>query len=203
MGTSARKTKIKICGITSVEDGLMAAQLDVDALGFVFAPSKRVIHPQKAREIIKRLSPFITTVGVFMDAKLEEVKQISEYTKVDVIQLHGAESPAYCRRFGKRVIKRIAVRDGDTTESLIHKMEKYSVSAYLLDPGAGSGQTFDWEKAVGIHLPLIIAGGLTPENVQNVVRILRPYGVDVSSGVERSPGKKDGGKVKKFIEGVK
>lgn len=203
MGTSTRKTRIKICGITTVEDGLMAAQLEVDALGFVFTPSKRVIHPQKAKEIIKKLPPFITTVGVFMDAKLEEVNQISAYTGVDVIQLHGAESPAYCRRFRKRIIKRIDVRDGDTTESLIYKMGEYSVSAFLLDPGAGSGHTFDWEKAVGINLPLIIAGGLTPENVQNVVRILRPYGVDVSSGVERSTGKKDREKVKKFIEGVK
>jgi len=196
-------TKIKICGVTNIEDAMMIAELGADALGFVFAPSKRRISPQDAKEIIKRLPPFVTTVGVYMDAEIDEVNQVTEYTGIDVIQLHGNEPPTHCDRLKKKVIKRISVCDNDTTEMLISRMERYRVPAYLLDPGAGSGKVFNWEKAVGIDLPLIIAGGLTPDNVKTVVRLLKPYGVDVSSGVEQFPGKKNKQKVKRFIEEVR
>lgn len=201
--TDIRKTRVKICGITAVEDGLTAAELGADALGFVFAPSKRRISPQTARGIIKELPPFVTTVGVFVNETVEKVQDIADFSGIDVIQLHGAESPEYCAKLKKRVIKRIDVLDVDTTETLVSKMRLYKVAAYLLDPGAGSGKVFHWEKAKGIDLPLIIAGGLTPGNVKNVVRLLNPYGVDVSSGVEKSPGIKDKDKVRIFIAEVK
>lgn len=196
-------TKIKICGVTNIEDAVMVVELGADGLGFVFAPSKRTISPQDAKDIVKEFPPFVTTVGVFMDAEMDEVRQITKYTGIDVVQLHGNESPEYCDALKKRVIKRIVVTDHDTPEMLVSRMERYRVAAYLLDPGAGSGRVFDWGKAVGIDLPLIIAGGLTPDNVKCVVQLLKPYGVDVSSGVERFPGKKDKQKVKRFIEEVR
>lgn len=196
-------TKIKICGVMNVEDAMMIVELGADALGFVFAPSTRGISPEVAKDIIKRIPPFITTVGVYMNAKIDEVNQITEYTGIDVIQLHGNEPPEYCTKLQKKLIKRISVCDNDTNEILVSRMVKYRVSAYLLDPGAGSGKIFNWEKAVGIDLPLIIAGGLTPDNVKYVVKLLKPYGVDVSSGVEQFPGRKDKNKAKRFIEEVR
>ena len=196
-------TLVKICGITNIDDGLTAVESGADALGFVFAESVRNILPEKAREIVRRLPPFITTVGVFMDQKIDYVNEVTDYVGIDVIQLHGEESPEYCQKIGRRIIKRIKIDTHDTSETLLGKMKIYSASAFLLDPGAGTGRTFDWRKASGIDLPIIIAGGLTPENVRGVVQLLKPYGVDVSSGVEKSPGKKDGEKVAKFIREIR
>ncbi len=196
-------TKIKICGITNLDDAIMVTELGAEAIGFIFTPLKRKINPNKAREIIKELPPFLTTVGVFMDEALKKVNQIADYTGIDVVQLHGSESALYCNKIKRKVIKRISVNNNDTTRELISRMEKYKVPAYILDPGAGSGNVFNWDLATGIDLPLIIAGGLTPENVKNVILLLEPYGVDVVSGVEQSPGKKDKQKVKRFIEEVR
>ena len=198
-----RMRKIKICGITNLDDAIMVTELGADALGFIFTPSKRKIDPNKAREIIKELPPFLTTVGVFMDEALKKVNQIADYTGINIVQLHGSESALYCNKIKRKVIKRISVNNNDTTRDLVSRMEKYKVPAYILDPGAGSGKVFNWDLAIGIDLPLIIAGGLTPENVKNVILLLEPYGVDVVSGVEQSPGKKDKQKVKRFIEEVR
>ncbi|MEO0293269.1 MAG: phosphoribosylanthranilate isomerase [candidate division WOR-3 bacterium] len=200
---ATRRTKLKICGITNEEDALMVSELGADAIGFVFAESKRRITPQKAKEIVKKLPPFITVVGVFMDAPLSEVNEIAEFVPLDVVQLHGDESPEYCNKVNRKVIKRISISPFDSKENLIKKMEPYSVSAYILDPGKGSGKTFNWEIARGIKKTLIIAGGLSPENVKIVIKMLSPYGVDVSTGVEKIEGKKDKEKVKKFIEEVR
>jgi len=198
-----RHTLVKICGITNIDDGLMVAESGADALGFVFAESVRNISPEEARKIVKRLPPFITTVGVFMEQDINYVNKVTDYTGIDVVQLHGEESPEYCKKINRRIIKRIKIDTNDTSETLFEKMKPYSVSAFLLDPGAGSGRTFDWSKAFGIDLPFIIAGGLTPENVRKVVHLLKPYGVDVSSGVEKSPGKKDEEKIARFIRETK
>ena len=197
-----RMSKIKICGITNLNDAIMVTELGADALGFIFTSSKRKINPNKAREIIKELPPFVTTVGVFMDEALKKVNQIAKHTGINIVQLHGSESAGYCNKIKRKVIKRISVNNNDTTKELISRMEKYKVSAYILDPGAGSGKVFNWDLAIGIDFPIIIAGGLTPENVKNVILLLEPYGVDVVSGVEKSPGKKDKQKVKRFIEEV-
>ncbi len=197
------RTRLKICGVTNEEDAIMISNLGADAIGFVFAESKRKITPEKAKEIIKILPPFITTVGIFMNIALNEVNKITEYTFIDAVQLHGNENPEYCDKVNRKVIKGIPVTENDTKKTLIEKMQDYSVSAFILDPGKGSGKTFNWDIARGIDKPLIIAGGLTPDNVKQVIRDLHPYGVDVSTGVEKDYGKKDKEKVKRFIEEVK
>jgi phosphoribosylanthranilate isomerase len=196
-------TLIKICGVTNIKDAMMIASLGADAIGFVFAQSKRRITPQRAKNIIDNLSPFLTTVGVFMDTTLEEINQIAEFTGIDIVQLHGHEPPEYCRKIKKRIIKRIPILDNDDTDTLAIRMKRFQVAAYLLDPGTGSGKTFRWEIASGINLPIIVAGGLTPNNVKEVIKLLHPYAVDVSSGVEHSVGKKDERKVKEFIAQVR
>jgi phosphoribosylanthranilate isomerase len=194
------RTRLKICGITNKEDAMMVSNLGADAIGLVFAESKRKITPERAKEIIEILPPFITTVGIFMDTDLQKVNEICEYTSLDAVQLHGNESPEYCDKVKRKVIKGITVTNNDTKETLLSKMKNYSVSAFILDPGRGSGKVFNWEIAKGIEKPIVIAGGLTPDNVKQVIRNLQPYGVDVSTGVERDYGIKDRKKVEKFIK---
>jgi phosphoribosylanthranilate isomerase len=199
-------TRIKICGITNVEDALAAVELGADAVGFVFAESKRRVSPETGRSIAEALPPFVTTVGVFMDERIKTVEHIAEYVRLDAVQLHGTESPEYCERLSKKkkVIKRIHVHKEDTAESLETKMKPYcGVAAFLIDPGAGDGKAFNWQIAEAIRQPVIIAGGLTPENVREAVRRLNPVAVDVSSGVEKEIGKKDYDKMKKFISEVR
>jgi len=196
-------TRVKICGITSFEDAECAVEAGADALGFVFAASPRQISPGQARDIVRRLPPFVRTVGVFVDAPFDEVQAVATRAGVDVVQLHGQEEPGYCGRFSRTVLKRLAVSEDDTAEVLAARAASYNVSAVLLDPGAGSGRTFRWELARGIRQLVILAGGLTPENVAAAVCAVRPYGVDVASGVEESPGCKSPARVRAFIEEVR
>ncbi|AEG15416.1 Phosphoribosylanthranilate isomerase [Desulfofundulus kuznetsovii DSM 6115] len=200
--------RVKICGITDISSALAAAEAGADALGFVFAPSPRRITPSQACRICRELPPFISRVGVFVDAPLEEVRAVAEYCGLDAIQLHGSESPDYCRSLGRRVIK--AFRVGDEIDPV--ELSGYPADAILLDTfvagkKGGTGQPFDWQLAAGLKLsrPLILAGGLTPENVGRAVAIVQPYGVDVSSGVEKDgqPGKKDPDKIRRFIAAAK
>jgi phosphoribosylanthranilate isomerase len=200
--------RVKICGITDISSALAAAEAGADALGFVFAPSPRRITPSQACRICRELPPFISRVGVFADAPLEEVRAVAEYCGLDAIQLHGSESPDYCRSLGRRVIK--AFRVGDEIDPV--ELSGYPADAILLDTfvagqKGGTGQPFDWQLAAGLKLsrPLILAGGLTPENVGRAVAIVQPYGVDVSSGVEKDgqPGKKDPDKIRRFIAAAK
>jgi phosphoribosylanthranilate isomerase len=193
------RVRVKICGITNKKDAIMISKLGADAIGFVFAESKRRITPEKAKTIIKELPPFIATVGIFVNEKLKEINRITEFASLDSVQLHGNETYDYCDKVNRKVIKGIHVTEDDTKESLLNKMQNYSVSAFILDPGKGSGKIFNWEIACGIDKPIIIAGGLTPENVKQVIRVLNPYGVDVSTGVEKDYGIKDKEKVKNFI----
>jgi len=197
------ETRIKICGITNRTDALVAERLGADALGFVFAPSKRKVSSKTAREIIKVVGPFVKTVGIFMNASLDEVNRIANYTGIDIVQLHGSETPEYCDLVERKVIKRIPVYTDDSTNILIERFKDYTGCTLLFDPGAGNGKPFDWKKLEGIELPFIIAGGLNPDNIKEVVTYLKPYAVDVSSGVEKSPGKKDIEKLKRFIKEVR
>jgi phosphoribosylanthranilate isomerase len=197
------RTRVKICSMTNLKDANMAVRYGADALGFIFTKSPRQIQPDRARQIIKQLTPFVTSVGVFMDDPLKYVEDVVSFTGINTVQLHGSESPDYCQKIDKPIIKRIHVSENDTPEMLNSRMEPYSVSAFLLDPGAGSGKTFDWNIAKELDSPIIIAGGLNPENVGQVVKLLRPYGVDVSSGVEKRLGEKNPEKVKQFIEEVR
>jgi len=196
-------TRIKICGIINLDDALVAVHSGVDAVGFVFAPSKRRIDPEKAQYIIQKLPPFVSVVGVFMNQVIGEVQEILDVTGVEVVQLHGEESPEFCEKIQKRIIKRIPICENDTREILEDRMKPYTVSAFILDPGAGNGQTFDWKIAKGIDKPIILAGGLTPQNVRQAVNTLHPDGVDVSSGVEIRYGDKDLQKIQQFIQEVR
>ncbi|MBJ6751186.1 phosphoribosylanthranilate isomerase [Geomonas anaerohicana] len=197
-------TKVKICGITSEDDALMAVDAGADALGFVFFDkSPRFIGAAAAQKIIAKLPPFIQVVGLFVNADIDVVNSTADCCGLDIIQLHGEESPEYCRLVNRRVMKAFRVRGPESLTPLA----EYHVSAYLLDaysPNAygGTGEVFDWECAITAKGQgrIVLAGGLTPDNIAEAVTRVRPYGVDVSSGVEASPGKKDPGKVRRFIQ---
>jgi phosphoribosylanthranilate isomerase len=199
--------RVKICGITTVDDALSAVTAGADALGFVFfARSPRNVSPDEAAGIIRRLPPFVQTVGLFVNEDAETVNGIADRCGLDIVQLHGDESPAYCDLIHRRVLKAFRVRDAASLEA----MGNYRVAGYLLDAWkkdayGGTGHTFDWELAKGaaVHGPLVLAGGLDPDNVAEAVRRVRPYAVDVSSGVESTPGKKDHEKVREFISRAK
>jgi phosphoribosylanthranilate isomerase len=209
-------TRVKICGITNTEDALVAAEAGADLLGFIFyPPSPRSVTPDQAHQIIKTLRvslspcPPISFVGVFVDEEPDSVRQIVTHCGLDYAQLHGTEPPELVRALmdeGIGVIKGFRVRDGGS----LAKLERYRATAYLLDayvPGqpGGTGQTFDWELAVQAkkHGPILLAGGLIPENVAQAVRMVRPWGVDVASGVEAAPGRKDHDKLRRFVATVK
>jgi len=199
--------RVKVCGITNVEDALHAAACGADALGFVFyAQSPRWLTPEAARGIIAELPPFITAVGLFVNETPERIGQIADYCGFDIIQLHGDEGPSDCDLPPHRVVKALRVRDA----SSLALEGEYRVSALLLDAwvaGAygGTGERFNWDLAAQVarRRPVILAGGLTPENVAAAVLQVRPYAVDVSSGVEAAPGKKDPAKVAAFVRNAK
>lgn len=198
----------KICGITRVEDALAAAAAGADAIGLVFyAKSPRAVSVLQAQQIIAALPPFVTTVGLFVDIARAELQQILADVPLDLLQFHGDESLAQCEGYGRPYIKALRVRPGD---DLVVLMGQYpSASGILLDtyvegvPG-GTGLAFDW-SLVPQHLPkpVILAGGLTPENVAAAIAAVKPYAVDVSGGVEASKGIKDADKVHAFIREVR
>jgi phosphoribosylanthranilate isomerase len=200
--------KVKVCGITSYEDAKLALDLGADALGFnCFPASRRYIDPGVSRSIIRKLPPFSVAVGLFVnEAVPSEVEQKARHMGVQVLQFHGDESPDYCRLFSEwTVIK--AVRIGK--EPLLAGLEQFPVQAFLLDSKddalyGGTGKAFAWNLAAGISSlrPIILAGGLSAKNVGEAIRCLHPYAVDVCSGVESSPGKKDPAKLRDFMNEV-
>jgi len=197
--------RVKICGITNLEDAMEAVFLGADALGFVFASSQRRIDVFKARDIIQKLPPFVTSVGVFMNQSIEEVRDYARSAGVDAVQLHGTEGSEFPGSLDRYVIKRINIDDNSSPEDIEKFMDSFPAKAFILDPGCGQGNAFSWYRFVGLKCirPVFIAGGLNPENVRDAVRILKPFGVDVSSGVESSVGKKDPVKMEKFIREAK
>ncbi len=200
--------RIKICGITNLEDALLAANLGADALGFIFfAKSPRRVAPEAARQIIRQLPPFVVSVGVFVDEAAATVRDLADRVGLDWVQLHGAESPEYCRSLGRRVIKGFRIQDKDSLAELA--AFRGQVQALLLDTykkgqTGGTGETFDWEMArqARTYGPIVLAGGLTPANVARAIEIAQPQAVDVASGVEAAPGKKDPEKLRAFFESV-
>lgn len=196
-------TRIKVCGITNLQDALLASRLGADALGFVFAPSPRRITARQARSIVRRLPPFITTVAVFRDQPCAYVNRIASEVGVTLVQLHGDESPAYCRRIERPVIKAFTVQSGADPTWLGRVMRSYPVCGRLLDAGAGEGQTFDWAVIRTLDCPVIVAGGLNAGNVRRLIGLFQPFGVDVSTGVEASAGRKDSVKLARFIRAVR
>jgi phosphoribosylanthranilate isomerase len=199
-------TKVKICGITNLEDAKLAVDLGADALGFIFyQKSPRYITVPKAADICNALPPFVAKVGVFVDELEFEIEKALQDCLLTVLQFHGEEPPGFCQKFPAKSIKAIRVRD----EASLAAAEEYDVDALLLDTytagqQGGTGRTFDWSLAVKAKerlTPLIIlSGGITPENVQAAIRQVQPYGVDISSGVESAPGKKDPEKLRRFFE---
>ncbi|WP_027714669.1 phosphoribosylanthranilate isomerase [Desulfuromonas sp. TF] len=199
--------KVKICGITNIDDAVHAADCGADALGFVFFDkSPRCISPEQARGIIAELPPFVTAVGLFVNEEPQRVREIAEFCALDALQLHGDETPQDCLLPPHRVVKALRVKDA----SSLVPLADYAVSALLLDAWVsgiygGTGHVFNWELAARAAETrrIILAGGLNPDNVAEAVRSVRPYGVDVSSGVEAFPGRKDPKKVEAFIRNAK
>ncbi len=199
--------KIKICGITNLEDALAAVDFGVDALGFVFYNrSPRCITPEKAREITCKLPPYVSTVGVFVNEKPAKIKKIMETANLKILQLHGDEPPVECDQWVPTIK---AFRVKEFTD--LNPLEEYkNVSAYLLDTFSpsnfgGTGQIFNWDIALEAKKfgRIVLSGGLTPKNVEMAVKWVKPYAVDVSSGVELEKGIKDHQKMKDFIDSAR
>ncbi|MBI4680242.1 MAG: phosphoribosylanthranilate isomerase [Nitrospirae bacterium] len=196
--------RVKICGITNIEDAVAAAEYGADAIGFVFQPkSPRAITPETAKNIVSALPPFITTIGVFVNESKWEIEKIIRYVGLNIVQLHGNEPPDACQ-LNRKVIKAIRVKDLTDLEPL----KRYNVSAFLLDTYSphtmgGTGQIFNWDIAVEAKKfgRIILAGGLNHENIEEAIKWVRPYGIDVATGVESNKkGEKDHKKLKLFIE---
>jgi phosphoribosylanthranilate isomerase len=195
----------KICGITRIEDALAAAEAGADAIGLVFyAKSPRAVNVQQAREIIRALPPFVTTVGLFVNASRCELTEILEAVPLDLLQFHGDETPADCEGYNRPYIKALRVRPGDDLEAACKLYA--SASGILLDtyvagvPG-GTGEAFDWSLVPArLSKPIILAGGLSPANVAQAIARVQPWAVDVSGGVEQSKGIKDHARIRAFID---
>lgn len=199
-------TRVKICGITSADDAAEAVEAGADALGLIFVPgTPRYVAPEAAASVVERVPPLVAMVGVFVDHPLDEVLRIVGALRLHAVQLHGDESAEYARRMPVPVIRALRVRNA----SSLHDMDTYPAHAFLLDayvdgrPG-GTGTSIPWELALRAkgRKPVILSGGLRPDTVGEAVRLVRPYAVDVSSGVEQSPGRKDHRKVREFIVNV-
>ena len=204
------RTRIKICGITREQDLAAAVAAGADALGFVFYdPSPRCVTPGRAAQLMARVPPFVTKVGLFVNAEPRIVHEIMAQAPLDLLQFHGDEDAAYCSQFGRPWIKAARVRPGvDLLEYASLFAKASGVSGLLLDAYVegygGGGKTFDWELIPrNLSLPVILSGGLHPANIAEAVRAVRPWAVDVSSGVEAARGIKDVQKINEFIAGVR
>jgi len=200
------RVAVKICGITERGDAINAVNLGIDALGFIFADSPRRVSPHKARDIIRAIPPFVKTVGVFVNEQPAAIRELIAYCGLDLVQLHGDESADFCRRLMPHTIKAVRLKGGSSLK--LCKAYQDSVRALLLDTYAedkfgGTGKTFDWQLAVKIKkagIPVILSGGLDPSNIEAAVNTVRPYAVDLNSGVEERPGKKSWPLMKELVE---
>ncbi len=200
--------KVKICGITSVADGVAAAEAGADMIGLMFYErSPRHISFATATEISRALSPFIVKVGVFVNPDEDTVMRAIGDCGVSLLQFHGEETPEFCTQFGAMSMKAFRVRDAASLLALPnYPTDAYLLDAYSPDAHGGTGAKFNWDLAIEAKQhgkPIFLAGGLTPENVGEAVRKVQPFGVDISSGVESAPGKKDSAKVRAFIQAAK
>jgi phosphoribosylanthranilate isomerase len=200
-------TRVKICGITCIDDAAAAVEAGADALGLILVPgTPRYVAPEIAARIVERIPPLVTVVGVFADHPLEDVLRLVAGLRLHAVQLHGDEPASYSRRMSVPVIRALRVRGAES----LQPMAAYPAQAFLLDAYVegrlgGTGTAIPWDVALLAkgHAPCILSGGLRPDTVGAAVRVVRPYGVDVSSGVEASPGRKDHRKVREFIVNVR
>src|ERR1043166_2891205 len=200
--------KVKICGITNLPDGVAAAEAGADAIGFVFSEqSPRRVSLETAAEIVRAMAPFIVKVGVFVNAPTDLVYRAIGECGLSLLQFHGDETPEYCLQFGLMSMKAFRIRDEKSLDALpAYRTDAWLLDAFSADKPGGTGEQFNWDLAVqaqGLGRPIFLAGGLTPENVGDAIRKVKPYAVDVSSGVEAAPGKKDPDQVRAFIQAVR
>jgi phosphoribosylanthranilate isomerase len=200
---------VKICGITDPKDALMAVELGAAALGFIFADSPRQITPLKVHDIINAIPPFVKTVGVFVNEDPTVIRNVKDYCGLDLVQLHGHESPDLCDELMPYTIKALRMKDETsirTAQTYRGKVRALLLDTYSKDKAGGTGETFDWQLAKKIKklgIPIILAGGLGPSNIDDAISTVRPYAVDVNSGVEERPGKKSHTLIKDLMEKVK
>ncbi len=199
--------KVKICGITNVEDALAAIEMGADLLGFNFYPkSKRYVTAEKARQIIDKLPTFVDTVGIFVNASGEQIREIAKEGFLNWVQLHGDETPEYCdalRWISAKVMKAIRIQTAEDVKAA----ERFHTDAILLDAFhpdeyGGTGQKFDWNLVRNLQIRVFLAGGITPENAKEAVNV-GVYGIDICSGIESGPGKKDHEKMQKLFDNIK
>ena len=203
--------KIKICGITNQEDAEAAVAAGADALGFVFyAQSPRYIEPAVAKRIIAQLPPFVLSIGVFVNHDQESIRNLVDECGLAFAQLHGNETPTFCESLGRPVLRALRLHDRGSLLALAEYKGRMGVKGFVVDAYSseaygGTGQTVDWSLAreVAHAAPILLAGGLTPGNVQEAIQHVHPYGVDISSGVEEHPGKKDHEKIRAFTQAVR
>lgn len=201
------RTRVKICGITRVEDARAAAEAGADAIGLVFYEgSPRYVTPVRAAEIVAALPPCVTVVALFVNAPRAQVRSVLDAVPVDLLQFHGEETPADCRGFGRRYLKAIRMREDVDVAAQARRYEDAAallLDTYVPDRHGGTGVRFDWTRVPrDLAMPLILAGGLTPENVAQAVAQARPWAVDVSGGVEAAKGIKDETKLRAFVRNV-
>jgi len=199
---------VKICGMTNVEDALAAAEFGADAIGFIFhEPSPRSVSLETAARICQAVPPHVVKVGVFVDAPENLVLRAIAGCSLNLVQFHGNESPEYCVQFAVMNMKAFRIRDAASLQQLAeYPTDAWLLDSYVADKLGGTGETFNWalaREATSMGKPVFLAGGLTPVNVAEAIRTVGPYGVDVSSGVEARPGKKDVDKLKAFISAAK
>lgn len=196
--------RVKVCGITRVEDALAAVRFGADMIGFVLAKSPRQVSPEVVREIVRELPP-VLTVGVFVNSSPQWVNEVRSFCGLDIAQLHGDETEDDAMLVGGRVFKVLRVRGGATLDEHAYPTATLLLDTYSPEARGGTGRTFDWNAAVEIagKRPIILAGGLTPENVTLAVEAVHPYAVDAASGTESEPGKKDHEKLERFLRRAK
>lgn len=211
MSRTPFRTRIKFCGLTRPGDVRLASELGVDAVGFVFAEtSPRRLKPEEARAMRHALAPLVDAVALFMNNPQEEVREVVRQVRPSLLQFHGDEDDAFCRSFGVPYLKAVAMGGNGSREDGIALHRRFpNAAGFLFDShgggeSGGSGRTFDWGRLpTGLQKPFVLAGGLTPDNVFQAVRDTMPWGVDVSSGIEVSPGIKDGDRMRRFVEEVR
>ena len=197
-------TRVKFCGFTHQDDVIQAVSLGVDALGFVFyAPSSRYVAPEQAKALMRAVPAFVTRVGLFVNEEVETVKRTFEIARLNLIQYHGDESPEFCDAVGLPYIKAFRVQKGMNLGSEIDHYPNASgflLDAYVKGQPGGTGEGFDWELIPQSHAPIILAGGLTPDNARAAIDQVAPWALDVSGGIEIKPGRKDPDKMSRFMD---